>query len=85
MDGNILVADTWNHRIQKFDSKGTFLLQWGVSGLAGDGLDRLWGPRSLAVAPDRKVYVTDAGNERVVTFLQMEKPCLNLGRSGMEN
>jgi len=54
MDGNILVADTWNHRIQKSDSEGKFLLQWGVSGLAGDGLDRLWGPRSLAVAPDGK-------------------------------
>jgi sugar lactone lactonase YvrE len=67
-DGNILVADTWNHRIQKFDSEGNFLLQWGVSGLAGDGLDRLWGPRGIAISPDGKVYVTDTGNKRVVVF-----------------
>jgi tripartite motif-containing protein 71 len=27
--GNVFVADTVNHRIQKFDSNGTFLLMWG--------------------------------------------------------
>ena len=32
MDGNVYVADTLNHRIQKFDCHGTFLLKWGSSG-----------------------------------------------------
>lgn len=68
VEGNVLVADTWNHRIQKFDSGGNFLLQWGVSGLASEGLDRLWGPRGIAISPDGKVYVTDTGNKRVVVF-----------------
>ncbi len=67
-DGNALVADTWNHRIQKFDPDGNFLLQWGTSGLAADGLDRLWGPRGIAVAPNGDIYVTDTGNKRVVVF-----------------
>ncbi len=67
-DGNVLVADTWNHRIQKFDLDGNFLLQWGTSGLAADGLDLLWGPRGIAVAPDGNIYVTDTGNKRVVVF-----------------
>lgn len=66
--GNVLVADTWNHRIQKFDPQGKFLLEWGSSGLASDGLDRLWGPRGIAVASDGRIYVTDAGNKRVVVF-----------------
>jgi hypothetical protein len=30
--GNFYVADSDNHRIQKFDSSGTFLTQWGSSG-----------------------------------------------------
>ena len=30
-DGNIYVADTFNYRIQKFDSTGTFLTKWGTS------------------------------------------------------
>ena len=34
--GNIYVVDTWNHRIQKFDSSGTFLAKWGSYG-TGDG------------------------------------------------
>lgn len=67
-DGNVLVADTWNHRIQKFDSQGKFVVEWGSSGLASDGLDRLWGPRGIAVASDGRLYVTDAGNKRVVVF-----------------
>jgi DNA-binding beta-propeller fold protein YncE len=73
-DGNVLVADTWNHRIQKFDPNGKFLLQWGISGVAADGLDRLWGPRGIAVAPDGAIYVTDSGNKRVVAFSPEGKP-----------
>jgi hypothetical protein len=28
----VYVADTWNHRIQKFDARATFLLEWGMTG-----------------------------------------------------
>ena len=35
-DGYVYVADTYNHRIQKFDSKGTFITKWGSYG-SGDG------------------------------------------------
>ncbi len=34
--GNVYVADTWNHRIQKFTSEGVFLKKWGSQG-SGDG------------------------------------------------
>ena len=34
--GNVFVADTGNHRIQKFTNTGTFLTKWGSSG-SGDG------------------------------------------------
>ena len=34
--GNIYVIDGGNHRVQKFDQNGNFLLTWGSQG-AGDG------------------------------------------------
>ncbi len=73
-EGNVFVADTWNHRIQKFDSKGNFLLQWGLPGEAKDGLDRFWGPRGIAVSTDGKVFVADTGNKRVIVFTPNGNP-----------
>ncbi len=75
-DGNIYVADTWNHRIEKFDSNGNFLTKWGEfvnlgdSGGFSDGNknDKFYGPRGVAVGPDGNVYVTDTGNKRVSIF-----------------
>ena len=34
--GNVYVADTYNHRIKKFDSNGNFITKWGRKG-TGDG------------------------------------------------
>jgi DNA-binding beta-propeller fold protein YncE len=65
---NLYVADTWNHRILKFDGNGRFLLAWGVGGQAADGPDRLWGPRAIAAGPDGNLYITDTGNKRVVVY-----------------
>jgi uncharacterized protein (TIGR03663 family) len=66
--GNVFVADTWNHRIQKFDPAGKFLLQWGFAGQPDAGPNGFWGPRGIAVGKDGKVYVTDTGNKRVIVF-----------------
>jgi DNA-binding beta-propeller fold protein YncE len=67
--GNVYVADTWNHRIQKFSADGTFLLEWGTGGVATEGSSLFWGPRSVAVDPESgNVYVTDTGNKRVAVF-----------------
>jgi DNA-binding beta-propeller fold protein YncE len=40
-DGNVYVADTFNNRIQKFDSNGNFLLTWGkdVNVFGGSGFE----------------------------------------------
>ncbi len=66
-DGSVYVADTWNHRVQKFTSDGRFITMWGVPGLAEEP-DRFWGPRGIAVDREGLVYVTDTGNNRVVVF-----------------
>ena len=74
-DGNVYVADTWNHRIEKFGADGAFLAKWGnYSNLVSSPpmTDRagFFGPRGIAIAPNGEVYVTDTGNGRVVVFDQ---------------
>jgi uncharacterized membrane protein/sugar lactone lactonase YvrE len=76
--GNVYVADTWNHRIQKFDSTGKFVTTWGSFVYLGDASavedaerDRkFYGPRGLAIGPEGDLYVTDTGNKRVLVFDQ---------------
>jgi sugar lactone lactonase YvrE len=53
---NVYVADTDNHRIQKFDSNGTFITKWGYYG-DRDG-EFSW-PNRIAVDASGNVYVTD--------------------------
>ncbi len=66
-DGSVYVADTWNHRIQKFTAEGKFLTMWGVFGQA-ETPDAFWGPRDVAVDAQGRVFVSDTGNKRIVVF-----------------
>jgi sugar lactone lactonase YvrE len=64
-DGNVYVADTYNDRIQKFDSDGNFIMKWGEFG-DGDGqFDEPWG---VGVSSDGYVYVADTRNDRIQKF-----------------
>ncbi|MBM4122297.1 MAG: hypothetical protein FJ249_06870 [Nitrospira sp.] len=67
-DGNIYVADTDNHSIQKFDKDGKFVARWG--GEASDQEGLFYYPRGLATSPQGHVYVADSGNNRVQKFDQ---------------
>jgi sugar lactone lactonase YvrE len=66
-DGSVYVADTWNHRIQKFTPEGELLTMWGYFGQA-ETPDAFWGPRDVAVDNQGRVFVVDTGNKRVVVF-----------------
>jgi DNA-binding beta-propeller fold protein YncE len=66
-DGYIYIADTWNHRIQKFTANGNFITTWGHFGQA-ETPDAFWGPRDVLVDDFGHVYVTDTGNKRIVVF-----------------
>ena len=64
-DGSLYVADTGNHRIQRFDGDGNLLCVWGGEG-EGDGEFR--SPEGVAVGPDGSVYVADTFNHRIQMF-----------------
>jgi sugar lactone lactonase YvrE/4-amino-4-deoxy-L-arabinose transferase-like glycosyltransferase len=66
-DGSVYVADTWNHRIQKFTSDGEFLNMWGYFGQA-DTPFAIWGPRDIAIDEIGNLFVTDTGNKRIVIY-----------------
>jgi DNA-binding beta-propeller fold protein YncE len=66
-DGTVYVADTWNHRVQRFTSSGEFLSMVGTFGQA-ESLTAFWGPRGIAVDRRGRVFVADTGNKRIVVF-----------------
>ncbi len=63
--GDIYVADTGNHRIQKYGYDGVFHLQWGSQ---GNGNGQFNDPVGVAVDSIGAVYVADRGNSRVQIF-----------------
>ncbi len=62
--GNIYVADSNNHRIQKFSSEGDFLIKWGSEG-TGDG--QFFRPYDVVVDAEGYIYVADI-NHRIQKF-----------------
>ncbi|MGI8423287.1 MAG: flippase activity-associated protein Agl23 [Chloroflexota bacterium] len=60
--GNVYVADTLNHRIQKFSRTGQPLAAWGTEG-TGDG--QFKEPMGVAVDAQGNVYIADTWNHRV--------------------
>jgi predicted membrane-bound mannosyltransferase/DNA-binding beta-propeller fold protein YncE len=66
----IYVADTWNHRIQKFSASGTPIKAWGTPNYdpVSSGPFGLWGPRGIAVDSLGHVLVADTGNKRIIVY-----------------
>ena len=63
--GNVYVADYSNERIQKFDSSGTYLTQWGSYG-TGNGQFNT--PSGVAADGSGNIYVADSDNQRIQVF-----------------
>ena len=74
-NNNLFVVDGNNHRIQKFDMRGNFLLQFGSKG-AGAG--QLSSPHGVALHNGR-VYIADSGNKRISVFQTSGQFCHNIG------
>jgi uncharacterized protein (TIGR03663 family) len=64
-EGDIYVADSQNHRIQKFGNDGRFITAWGSAGAAPGQFTEPWG---IAVDGEDNVYVADTWNHRIQKF-----------------
>jgi uncharacterized protein (TIGR03663 family) len=82
-DGNVYVADTWNHRIQVFTTDGQFLRMWSVFEVNGLP-DGFWGPRGIALDASGRVFVTDTGKQRVIVFDANGTYLTQFGSLGLE-
>ncbi|MCP1310834.1 fibronectin type III domain-containing protein [Paenibacillus tyrfis] len=64
--GNVYVADTGNHRIQKLTAATGVWSEWKSSGGgSGSGLGEFSGPARVSVDSSDNVYVADTGNHRI--------------------
>lgn len=80
--GNIYVADTYNHRVQKFDPSGKLLTKWGSEGTE-DGQFR--GTSGIAIDNQDNVYVTEFQGSRLQKFDSSGKFLLKFGSRGSED
>jgi DNA-binding beta-propeller fold protein YncE len=69
-NGDVLVADFYNHRIQKFSADGTFLARFGTQGAGQGQFDHAI---AVAVAGDGTVFAVDFGNSRIQKWRPTER------------
>src|SRR5688572_20151687 len=74
-EGNVYVADTGNHRIQKLSAAGQPLAQWGGPG-------HFMQPLGLALDDQGNVYVADTGNDRIQKLSSAGEPLAVWGGPG---
>ena len=78
-DGNLYIADRYNHRVQVFDQEGNFIRQFGNYGSGNGEFNELTG---IHVTPDGKVYVSEWHNARVQVFDAQGKFIRSMGQVG---
>ena len=64
-EGNIIVADSRNDRVQVFSHSGRFISKFGVKGTGPGEFDR---PSGICVSPEGAIIVIDFGNNRVQIY-----------------
>jgi sugar lactone lactonase YvrE len=62
-DGTIVIADTGNNRVARYNANGT--LVWSV-GTHGAGTNQFENPRDIGIDASNNVYVADTRNSRIV-------------------
>ncbi|MBU4502958.1 MAG: Ig-like domain-containing protein [Nanoarchaeota archaeon] len=64
-EGNVYVADSLNHRIQKFDATGTFITKWGAQGTEPGQFDQ---PMGIFIDFYNNLHIADSLNNRIQEF-----------------
>jgi DNA-binding beta-propeller fold protein YncE len=87
-EGSVYVADTWNHRVQKFSEDGEPITTWGQYGqpFPEDPASQsyFWGPRGIAVDSQGHVFVADTGNKRIAVFDEEGNFLTEFGTAGLD-
>lgn len=78
-NGNIIVADRSNNRIQIFHPDGTFKFKFGEQGTAPGQFDR---PAGVTVDPMGRIVVADKDNHRIQMFSLEGTFMLTFGEKG---
>ena len=66
--GKLFIADTFNNRIQKYETNGTLITQFGILG-TGDG-ELNW-PHDLAINSQDNIFISDTFNHRIQVFAKL--------------
>ncbi|CAF0956760.1 unnamed protein product [Adineta steineri] len=88
MHGLIYVADSHNHRVQKFNFQSTVGITVAGGIGSGQNLSQLNLPSGVAIDPFGNVYVADTGNNRIVQWLvgsQQGRIIAGTGTAGASN
>ena len=64
-NGDLYVADFYNHRVQCLRPDGTFVRLWGTTGKVGIGAGAFNYPTDVALGPKGTLYVADGYNDRI--------------------
>ena len=80
--GQVFVADTFNHRFQKFSADGAPIVGVGLFGTDPSYFDS---PSGIAIGPDDGIFVADSGNHRIQRFTPTPGFILEWGSNGSEN
>lgn len=78
-DGSVYVTDTFNDRVEIFDSNGKFISTFGQNGDAAWNLER---PKGIAVDSDGHIWVVDAAQNLVKVFNQQGRLLIYFGGQG---
>ncbi len=70
--GHIIVSDSWNHRIQKFNENGTFLYSFGSTGAS---FDQLSYPYDICFDKEHhQLFIADKWNKRISIWSHDNQP-----------
>lgn len=67
-NGDLIVAEFANHRVQQLHADGRFVRQWGHTGEVGTFDGKLRYPTDVALSRDGELFIADGYNDRVLAF-----------------
>ena len=67
-DQTLYIADTYNHRIQKWTRGACAGVTVAGTGISGSGLDQFYYPVSVVVDSNQYMYITDQANNRILRW-----------------